>query len=387
MSEDISLAELCKRQGGEYIDLCYATNHPGMVNETFESAQLVRVDGMLVYCGVARDVHIFGSTYIYSKDPSAVVFRGQTQQSLPERGRLKENFAQHIQTRSDLFSAYMPDECIFIGGTWTTTTDEAPNFGHLIYEFLVRLAIFDIAGVLRRDMPGVVYDNMPLRWLGFFELAGIPIARLIKVSVKTPPAYRKVWIASCPNTRDSLLNPRLWPAGLHWLRSRFLANAGHSKAPSPKRIYLGRGAAKWHRVQNESAVIDCLARYGFQSLEMSDMSAAEQVQAVRGAEIIIYATGATGVMTLFAPEHCIVIHAAPRGVGEGIWAAPASALVLRQAIDRIDCEAVESEQRRNTMAGVNELADFKIDLEVLAARVEKAEAWIRDRQIRDALAI
>ncbi len=385
MSEVISLAELCKRQGGEYFELCYATNHPGMLSETFENPQLVRVNGMLVYCGLARDVHIFGMTYVHSKDPDAFVFGAQSIQSNAERAGFHVSAQQQIEPRGDLFSHYVPDECIFVGGTWPDSGEHI-NFGHLIIEFLVRLAIFDMAGVLKRDLPVVIYDHLPRRWLGFFELAGIPLTRLVQVSSAKPPAFRKVWISSCPNTRDTLLFHRVWPAGLHWLRAKVLSNAGLSPN-APKRVYIGRGGAKWRRVQNEPAVVECLARYGFQSVDMAGITAAEQVQVVRGAEIIVYATGAGGVMTLFAPEHCIIIHLAPRGVGEGIWGAPASAMVMRQVMERVDCDAVESEQQRETLSGVNELADFKVDLDVLVAKVEKAEWWIGERQIRDAMAI
>lgn len=92
-------------------------------------------------------------------------------------------------------------------------------------------------------------------------------------------------------------------------------------------------------------------------------------------------------MTQLAPEHCIVIHLAPQNIGEGLWGALGSAMVLRQVIERIDCQAVKSVQERNTTHGFNEIADFEVNLETLAAKVEKAQWWIDKRQTRSAVAL
>lgn len=384
MYEIIALKDLCARQGGEYQQLCFANNHPGMVRESFEATELVRVESSLVYCGLAQDVHIFGHTFLHAKD-GASIYHGQSFQNGLEISGFREYSALQIQARTDLFQQYIEDECIFIGGAWPSEPREAPNFGHFIFEYLMRLAVFDLAGVLKRDLPVVIYDNLPRRWLGFFALAGVAESRLVQIPIDRPPAFKKVWVSSCPNSRDSHGSHRMWPAAIHWLRARLLSNAGTSTPP--KRVYLGRKNARWRRVQNEGAVVALLDRYAFQSVEMSEMTAAEQVQVIRNAEIIVVACGATSVMTQLAPEHCIVIHLAPQNIGEGLWGALGSAMVLRQVIERIDCQAVKSVQERNTTHGFNEIADFEVNLETLAAKVEKAQWWIDKRQTRSAVAL
>ena len=95
-------------------------------------------------------------------------------------------------------------------------TYQPVNFGHFLFEYLNRIAIFDVCG-LANKFPVVVYDNLPDKWLGFLEMMGIPRERIIRVPVDRPPAYRKVWVSSACHYRSTGGFYHMWGAGLHWM--------------------------------------------------------------------------------------------------------------------------------------------------------------------------
>ena len=102
-----------------------------------------------------------------------------------------------------MFKTYIEEECIFLGGMHIEKTPEgdlvppSPNFGHFIFEYLNRFAIFDLHG-LTHKLPVVIYENLPERWIGFLELLGISRDRLIRIPEIETPAFRKVWVSSAP---------------------------------------------------------------------------------------------------------------------------------------------------------------------------------------------
>jgi len=380
---------LCEAAGTPFHELCYDQVHTGILLKHLEGAHLKDVDTAYVYCGLLRDVHIFGRSFIHAKGGS-FVFRCQSYLNYNEFGF--EDAAQaYIDQRADLFSNYYEDECIFFGGMSTEPTPEGlshrlpngANFGHFIFEYLTRLATFDVCGLLHR-LPIIVYDTVPERWLEFLELMGIPKSHIIRVPIDTSPAYRKVWVSSACNYRDSHGLFRMWGSGLHWTRFRVLAGIGGPRVQARRRIYIGRQDAKWRRLANESEIEAYLRTQGFESLQPSKMSARDQVEAMAGAEVIVVVAGAGTIITQFASEHCAIIALRPNGVG-GFWGGMGAALFLRQIYERIDGPIVENPgfQRLNSL-GQNELADFTIDLNMLKDKVGKAIDYTTKSQFRDA---
>ncbi len=344
-----------------------------------------------IYCGLLQDVHIFGRSFVYAKT-GAYVFQCQSYQNYQHFlfSACADAFIE--ARRHTLFTKYIEDECIFLGGMGVEITPEGPshllpggiNFGHFIFEYLNRLAIFDACGLLQK-LPVVVYDFIPKRWLGFLELLGIPEHRLIRIPTTETPAYRKVWVSSACHYRSSEGPYHMWGEGLYWLRARLWNAVGGPQLAARRRIYLGRGAAIWRKISNEGEVKQLLAAYGFEFPAMDQMTAREQVEMMSGAEIVIAAAGAGTCVTQFAPSHCIVILLAPRGVS-GIWGGQAAATHLRQVYKWIECEPEENaEFQRENLSGDNELANFRVDIDGLRARLEAALNLIATGVRRDAL--
>ena len=74
-------------------------------------------------------------------------------------------------------------------------------------------------------------------------------------------------------------------------------------------------------------------------------------------------------------------------IGTGIWGGAGAAAVLRQPYERLECEAVESDASRLNLGGLNELADFRVDIVALQKMVEDGLRVIESTQRRDAIQI
>ncbi len=379
---------LCKASGTPYHELCFDDRHSGMIAKVLESTELIDIRPPYVYCGLLKDVHIFGRTFIRSRDGS-YVFHCQSYQNY-QNYRFGECAEAFIESREDrLFTNYIEEECIFLGGMWSEPEPEygfshlmpnPPNFGHYIFEFLERLAVFAPYGLLKK-LPVVIYENVPERWLGFLELLGIPASRLIKIPILDSPAFRKVWVASSPNYRDTSGAMRVWGGGVHWLRLAMFEGIGGPRLNQKRRIYLGRQSAKWRRVVNEADVMRLLEEYGFDCRPFEALSTREQVENISGAEIVVAPVGAGTVLTHFAPEHCINLICLPREQ-RGMWGGYYSAVQLRQVYEWVTCQP---DPNSRPWSGNVIDADFIIDTTVLKDKIERALHLISITQVRDAL--
>ncbi len=380
---------LCEQSQTPFYEICFDETHSPIYRKMIRSVESWDVRSPYVYCGLVEDVRFFGRSFIFSKTGKFVF---HCQSYLNHQSSNFEECAQlYIDGKTDLFKNYMEEECIFLGGTWSEATPQGPshltdppNFGHFIFEYLNRLAIFAHYGLLYR-LPIVVYDIIPARWLEFLELAGVSKNQIIRISLDNPPAFRKAWVSSACHYRDTAGVYRVWGAGVHALRSLILTGIGGASVSKRRRIYLGRDNAQWRKIANEHEVKALLDTYGFEYPVMSQLSAREQVEVISSAEIVVCALGAGTVMTQFAPEHCITILLAPAGVG-GIWGGLASAIFLRQIYDRLDCERVSiTDNVRINAGGVNELADLIVDIAALNAKIKEALHTMSVGQTRDAL--
>ncbi len=375
-----------KAYSSDYREVCFGDTHSKVVRKTLLSYETWTIHHPYIYCGLLEDVHIFGRSFVHTRD-GVFIFHCQSYQN--HRGFQFAALAEHcILKREDLFQEYVDEECIFLGGGSVEIVlgkevegvfAKELNFGHFIFEYLNRLVIFDHYGLLDR-LPVVVYDNIPEKWLDFVRLMGVK--RIIRVPINGP-AYRKVWVSSAPHYRDSAGGFRFWAAGVHALRSKLLKAIGSKSVAKARRVYIGRQDALWRKVTNESAVEAVLRAYDFETPLVASLSAAEQISTVADANIIVCALGAGAVMTQFAPEHCIIILLGPDNVGHGVWGGLAAAMTLRQAYERIDCQPTAKADTQRA----RELIDFTVDLPTLKSTVETAIKVTEQYQQRDALCL
>ena len=78
------------------------------------------------------------------------------------------------------------------------------------------------------------------------------------------------------------------------LRERLIAAAAlrTNGVQLPRRIYITRQGCRWRRVTNEREVVSLLSEHGFQQVELSDLTVAEQISLFQGAECVVGAHGA-----------------------------------------------------------------------------------------------
>jgi capsular polysaccharide biosynthesis protein len=189
-------------------------------------------------------------------------------------------------------------ECVFVGGE--------VNFGHLLIETLARLAVMRRFPQLNQ-LPIVVFDDLPARFLDFIALLGFDSSQRISIPRSSSTVFSTVWFLSAPNYRPQpSARAQLWPDAVWDLRAQF-AKLFRPFEPKRPRLYLARGKTKWRRLINEAALQQQLSALGVDIVQLDQLSAADQIATVSNPQLIVTPQGASTQITQFAPSDCIVI--------------------------------------------------------------------------------
>jgi hypothetical protein len=158
-----TLREVCAKQGSHFQEIRFGDL--SQVNTLREFGQVVTRQLQFPYIcvGLVSNVHIFGRSFIHTEDQECV-FYGQSYQNNKGIPGLADAAKLFIDgNKTNLFETYLEDECIFLGGNWTEATPKglshlaySVNFGQFIFEYLTRIALFDLLGLSSR-LPIVVY--------------------------------------------------------------------------------------------------------------------------------------------------------------------------------------------------------------------------------------
>ena len=391
--EQTTLAALCREQDNPYFEVSLANGTTAAYSKTLK--KILSYDYIktpYVYCGLVEDVHVLSRSSVISRNRDFVI-SCQSYQNL-QNGIYHQSLTNLVKEIDEsLFSKYIEEECIYLGGAFweppfnDVTVSHAVNFGHFIFEYLNRMAIFEMSGV-DTSLPVVVHSTIPERWLEFLELVGVSRDKIIKISPYDDfHAFRKVWVSSSPHYRDAQGFFRVWGAGIHWLRNKVLQATGAPQVNKRRRVYLGRGNVDWRRIVNEDQVTSTLAKYGFEFPDMMKLSAKEQIELVSGAEIIVIVVGAGSAITQFAPESCINILLSAPKLGLGPWGSITGAVTLGQIHHRVECELEHSSGERPSRlnsSGVDELADISVNIDEMEEAVLTAIQFNTAEQIGDA---
>ena len=88
-------------------------------------------------------------------------------------------------------------------------------------------------------------------------------------------------------------NGFLPPDCLIYLREKIFQRFGLTgTGQARRRLYVSRARTGWRRVVNEEEIIDCLSRFGFETVRPEELSFEEQVRLFHSAEAVIGARGA-----------------------------------------------------------------------------------------------
>jgi capsular polysaccharide biosynthesis protein len=187
----------------------------------------------------------------------------------------------------------------------TITWPESRFFFHWMIEALPRMAVLgEFAGILDGlFVPGPLqkFHREALGHLGFDE------TRLIAVDVESHFAPEHLFVPQA----FAMYNPPRWlPA---WFKRTYLQPAAglQPQAANGKRIYISRADAPVRRVANEAQVMHMLARYGFESVRLSEHPFEAQARMFNQAEIVVGPNGAGLSHIVFCREGATIIEALP----------------------------------------------------------------------------
>lgn len=334
---NVSLEKICREQKQPYRLLPgdSAEERP-LTSAGGPESILLRAAPM--YLGRVNGAVVFGKSYVTTA-PDRTVFLGQS-----HRDYHHKEFVDYYQREVALETRAHPfitEECCFLGGF----SGENRFFGHFIFEYLYRLVIFDMTGLIGQ-LPIAVYDELPAAWLSFVELFGVPKDQILKVPQHPAPRFAAVWVAGCPNYAcQDMKGYAFWHDGVRTLHHILRANALAGAPAGPKRVFIGRKGARHRRLLNEDEVWRFLEGEGFVSPDFEGKDAAEQIRLVSSAEMIVTVGGSGSAMTHFAPKNCTIIEILPPHLS-GVLGSLGFAAVLGQTFARLKAQVVDDGKAR-----------------------------------------
>ncbi|EWY39921.1 hypothetical protein N825_04920 [Skermanella stibiiresistens SB22] len=209
----------------------------------------------------------------------------------------------NVLVRDDLERRRMDDAVVFLGGT--------TNYYHWLLDTLPRLAA--IEGL---DGPLLVNSALTVFQTRTLDLMGVEQSRLIVSDPASLTRFRRLTVPGLvarPRRVDGQMDwmrPSVGRAAAGWVRDQLLAGVGGG-ASKARRIFVSREGSLFRRCDNEAAVRAVVARHGFETVRLEDLSFDEQVSLFGGAEIVIGVHGAGFTNMLFAPRGALLIELHP----------------------------------------------------------------------------
>ncbi|NJK40026.1 MAG: glycosyltransferase family 61 protein [Oscillatoriales cyanobacterium RM2_1_1] len=156
------------------------------------------------------------------------------------------------------------------------------NFFHWMVEILPRLLLLDLAEDIQ-GLPLIVSQSAPGFVRESLNLAGY----IDQVSFLEAGVYKFKRLHIPTRLAES---GDVSPLAIEWLNRKL--TKPDLEAPRNRRIYVSRADAKLRYVINEVDVQNLLSGFGFETVEMSRYSLAEQIQIFQQAEVVVGSHGA-----------------------------------------------------------------------------------------------
>lgn len=174
------------------------------------------------------------------------------------------------------------------------------NYYHWTIETLPKLLLLDAFRAETGKQPTLLVPPDPPSWmLESLQLLG---GGKYPVRHAEAPIYRS----------ESMLVPSfistVTEAEHEWFKRQTGALRGEdaTDGDTPRRIYVSRAGARERRVHNDTAVLDALSSYGFESYRLEELPVAEQVQLFAEADVVVAPHGA-GLSNLVYSEGVSVV--------------------------------------------------------------------------------
>jgi capsular polysaccharide biosynthesis protein len=145
-----------------------------------------------------------------------------------------------------------------------------PNFGHFLYEFLPK--IFLASEFLPNDIPFLVSDDMPSRFLDILNLLGINRSRCIFFPNCSTFEVEELYIVSSPAFRDPTdgtptVDFDLFNAMVNRIKGASIYSKKTNSNLYSEISFVTRKNEKWRRIKNEDTIVDMIRSKGSVDVE------------------------------------------------------------------------------------------------------------------------
>ncbi|MDJ0678388.1 MAG: tetratricopeptide repeat protein [Xenococcaceae cyanobacterium MO_167.B52] len=181
---------------------------------------------------------------------------------------------------------------------------------HWLFDIIPRIELIRLSGIKLESIDWFVVNSIEkpfqketLRWLG------IPDSKIICSDQISHIQGEQLIVPSFPG----YFNWVPWGT-IKFLRETFLSRINLKQYQSPEKIYISRRKARARHIINETKVVALLAKYGFKTVFLEEMSMVEQIILFANAKFIVAPHGSglsnlvfcapgTTVVELFSPRY------------------------------------------------------------------------------------
>ena len=210
---------------------------------------------------------------------------------------------------------------------------EGTNFSHFLFDWMPRLCHFVAAEREQRDACVFLMGGAP------GELHALILDRVcalygLKREQFIFPTGPQVWHIEAPvyffsDLKTEIMQPAHMAHDASIAVIRAIAAGIAIPRGHARKVYISRGDTGLRKLANEDALWAVLQAFGFVMVRLADMQVAEQIEVVRGAEVIVAPHGMGLTHIAFHPGGLTLIELHNASIGTDIYAFMAHALGFR----------------------------------------------------------
>jgi hypothetical protein len=184
-------------------------------------------------------------------------------------------------------------EAVLLGG--------GVNYYHNVVDWLSRLPTI-LEHPALADLPILVARDTPASVIEILEMFGLARERLRLLKPGLYPVER-LWIPSLAHGRLGCVSPKY----LEFLEERLFSRFRTPRIHGRRRLYFARRGDGHRLIINANEVNAALNKYGFETVELERLSAADQFKLAAEAEVVVAPFGAGLTNVLACPIACTII--------------------------------------------------------------------------------
>lgn len=238
------------------------------------------------------------------------------------------------------------------------------NFGHWLFEFLPR-ALWYKRLFPNQEIPLLVGDMVPSKWLDLFMPLGIDLNKIERFSNFSTICYEELIVCSSSCSRLPTGEPRIRLDDFFDIRASIESYFKHIvyEADQLDCLFCTRKNARWRKTVNEDEAIAWLAsKFKVEVFEPENLTIKEQLMML-GKTKLFFGAGGSIPFTLFSPHDSILFEIRPptgHGVVGRCWADMFRFGYHRVAVESVNSKELKSFHEKNLSI---DMKKFKKDVD------------------------